>query len=71
MCKVISTILKVITVPFALFGAGVAFQIVRHMITFSKEHGDDYGSSEEEMRRLGNDGVVCYFEDLADRARNL
>ena len=71
MRKVISTILKVITVPFALFGAGVAFQIVRHMITFSKEHGDDYGSSEEELYQFGKDGTVSYFEDLANNARNL
>ena len=71
MRKVISTILKIVTVPFAIFGAGVFFQVVRYGIAFFKEHANDYGSSEEEMRRLGNDGAVCYFEDLADRARNL
>ena len=71
MRKVISTILKIVTIPFAIFGASVFFQIVRYGLAFFKEHANDYGSSEEEMRRLGNDGVVCYFEDLADRARNL
>ena len=71
MRKVISTTLKIIAVPFAIFGAGVFFQIVRYGIAFLKENANDYGSSEEEMRRLGNDGAVCYFEDLADRARNL
>ena len=71
MRKVISTILKVITVLFAIFGAGVAFQIAHHMITFSEEHGDEYGSSEEEQRRLYNDAVDYYFEDLANNARNL
>jgi len=71
MRKVISTTLKVITVLFAIFGAGVSFQIARHMITFAEEHGDEYGSSEEEQRRLYNDAVDYYFEDVADRARNL
>ena len=71
MRKVISTILKIIAVPFTIFGAVVFFQIVRHEIAFCKEHYDDYGSSKEEMHRLGTDGVVCYFEDLADSARNL
>lgn len=71
MRKVISTILKVITVPFALFGAGIVFNILCHAIEFYKEHGNDYGSSDEEMYQLGKDGAVCYFEDLADRARNL
>lgn len=71
MRKVISTILKIITIPFAIFGAAVFFQVIRYGVAFYKEHANDYGSSEEEMRRLGNDGVVCYFQDLADRARNL
>ena len=71
MRKVISTTLKIIAVPFAILGAGVFFQSVRYAIAFIEEHANDYGSSEEEMRRLGNDGIVCYFEDLADRARNL
>lgn len=71
MRKVISTILKVITVLFALFGAGSLFQAFRYMIAFYKEHRDEYGSSEEEMRQFGKDGAVSYFEDLADNARNL
>lgn len=71
MRKVISTILKVITVPFALFGAGVFFQVVRHSIVFYNEHRDDYGSSEEELHQFHKDGTVSYFEDLADNARNL
>ena len=71
MRKVISTILKIIAVPFAIFGAAVFFQTIRYGIAFCKEHANDYGSSAEEIRRLGNDGVVCYFEDLAVQARNL
>ena len=71
MRKVISTILKIIAVPFAIFGATVLFQLIRYSIAFCKEHCDDYGSSKEEIHRLGTDGVVCYFEDLADSARNL
>ena len=71
MRKVISTILKIITVPFAIFGAGVLFQIVRYMIEFYKEHRNDYGSSEEEFYQFQKDGAVSYFEDLADNARNL
>ena len=71
MRKVISTILKIITVPFAIFGAGVLFQILRHMIAFSKEHSDDYGSSEEELHQFSKDGVISYFEDLANDARNM
>lgn len=71
MRKVISTTLKVITVPFALFGAGIVFNVLCHAITFYKEHCNDYGSSDEEMYRLGKDGAASYFQDLADRARNL
>ena len=71
MRKVISTTLKIIAVPFAIFGAGVFFQIVRYGIAFYKEHRDEYGSSEEEMRQFAKDGAVSYFEDLADNARDL
>ena len=71
MRKAISTILKIIAVPFAIFGAGVLFQAFRYMSAFYKEHRDDYGSSVEEMQQFGKDGAVSYFEDLADNARNL
>lgn len=71
MRKVISTILKIIAVPFAAFGAGVIFHVFRYMIAFYKEHRDDYGSSVEDMQQFAKDGAVCYFEDLVDDARNL
>ena len=74
MRKVISTILKIIeiiAIPFAIFGAGVLFQIVRYMFEFYKEHRNDYGPTEEELYQFQKDGAVSYFEDLADNARNL
>ena len=71
MRKVISTILKIIAVPFTIFGTVVFFQIIRHTIAFSDEHRDDYGSSKEELQQFYKDGTVAYFEDLANSARNL
>ena len=71
MRKAISMILKIIVVPFTIFGAGVLFQVFRYMIAFYKEHRDDYGSSVEETQQFAKDGAVSYFEDLADDARNL
>lgn len=71
MRKVISTILKIVTVPFTIFGAGVLFQAFRYMGTFYKEHKHEYGSSVEEMQQFAKDGAVSYFENLADNARDL
>ncbi len=71
MRKVISTILKIVTIPFAIFGAGVLFQAFRYINTFYKEHKNDYGSSAEERQQFGKDGAVSYFENLADNARDL
>lgn len=71
MRKVISMTLKIITVPFAIFGAGVLFQAFRYMGAFYKEHKNDYGSSVEEMQRFSKDGAISYFEELADNVRDL
>ena len=66
MRKVISIVLKVITIPFTLLGIIFAFRLADHCIRFTKEHVADYDLNDpNDLKQCGKDGAMTFYYDLA------
>ena len=66
MRKVISIVLKVITIPFTLIGIIFAFRLADHCIRFTKEHVADYDLNDpNDLKQYGMDGARSFYLDLA------